>query len=174
MWQYLRNQLTFPLRFEKSPPGGSLSPKQLKNGQIQRYLHYWRSSWDKLGTKMTRRNHKNLILWFPGQPCGFRAARNKKHRKFGHFWHFLAVFERFLASSSSETTWSTWKPRKWYSVCSSRHFDTLFSPVPLSIVKWNINQFCLLQWFSARPKDPSCINWMTMIAILQLWTDFWA
>ena len=32
--QYLRNQLTFTLRCEKSPLGGSLSPKQLKNGQI--------------------------------------------------------------------------------------------------------------------------------------------
>ena len=137
--------MTFPLRCEKSPQGGSSSPKQLKNGRIQRYLHYWRISWNKLGTKMTRRNQRNLILLFPGWPCGFRAARNKKHHKFGHFWHFLAVFERFLASSSSETKWSTWKPRKWYSVCSSWNFDTLFSPEPSSIVNWNKNQFCLPQ-----------------------------
>ena len=109
--QYLRNQLTFRLSCEKSPPGGSLSPKQLKNGQIQRYLHYWRSPRDKLGTKMIRRNYRNLIFVFPGRPCGFRAARNKKQRKFCHFWLFLAFFERSLASSSSETTWSTWKPK---------------------------------------------------------------
>ena len=142
--------MDFPLRCEKSPPGGSVSPKQLKNGQIQRYLHYWRSPQDKLGTRMTGRNYRNLIFMIPGQPCGFRAARNKKHPKFCHFWHFLALFERFLASSSSETTWSTWKPKNWYSVCSSRRFDTLFSPVPLPIVNWNKNQFCLPQCIFTR------------------------
>ena len=149
MWVILRNQLDFPLRCEKSAPGGSVSPKQLKNGQIQRYLHYWRSPQDKVGTRMTGRNYRNLILMIPGQPCGFRAARNKKHPKFCHFWHFLALFERFLASSSSETTWSTWRLRNSYSLSPSGHFGTLYNPVPLSIVNWNKNQFCLLQCWGA-------------------------
>ena len=157
---------------KKNPPG----LKQLKNGQIQRYLHYWRSSRDKLGTKMTGRNHRNLILWFAGQPWGFRAARNKKHRKFGHFWHFLAVFERFSASSSSETKWLTWKPRKWYSVCSSRNFDTLFSPVPLPIVNWNKNQFCLPQCFMYRSStiDSIALNFrdLGLISAIVLFMGF--
>ena len=145
-----------------------MSPKQPKNWQIQRYLHYWRSPQDKLGTKMTGRNYRNLIFMFPGRPCGFRAARNKKQRKFCHFWHFLALFERFLASSSSETTWSTWKPKNWYSVCSSWRFDTLFSPVPLPIVNWKKNLFCLPQ---CNPTYYHCA--MYPYPLLSLTDEYW-
>ena len=50
----------------------------------------------QLGTKMTGRNHKNMIFRFPDQPHGFRAARNKKHHTFGLFWQFLAQLRGFL------------------------------------------------------------------------------
>ena len=109
------------------------------------YLNYWQSYWAEKGTKMTGRDHKISILKFLGQQCGLKVAKDKKHRKFGRFLHFLALFERFLASSSSETTWSTWKLRNSDSLSPSSHFDTLYNPVPLPIVNWIKNQFCLPQ-----------------------------
>ena len=109
------------------------------------YLNYWQSYWAEKGTKMTGRDHRISIFKFPGRPCGFKVARDKKHRKSGQFLQFLALFERFLASSSSETTWSTWRLKNSYSLSPSSHFGTLYNPVPLPIVNWNKNQFFLPQ-----------------------------
>ena len=49
------------------------------------YLNYWQSYWAEKGTKMTGRGHRISISKFPGQPCGFKVAKDKKHRKFGRF-----------------------------------------------------------------------------------------
>ena len=34
---------------------------------------------------MTRKGHRISISKFPGQPCGFKVAKDKKHRKNGQF-----------------------------------------------------------------------------------------
>merc|ERR1712083_690589 len=49
------------------------------------YLNYWQSYWAEKGTKMTRRVNRISISKFPGQPCGFEVAKDKKHQKFDQF-----------------------------------------------------------------------------------------
>ena len=117
-------------------PEGAFAMKNQNKHLKHIYLNYWQSYWAEKGTKMTRKGHKISNSKFPGQPCGFKVAKDKKHQKFGRFLQFLALFERFLASSSSETTWSTWRLRNSYSLSPSGHFGTLYNPVPLSIVNW--------------------------------------
>ena len=38
-----------------------------------------------LGWKGYQNDRKGPISKFPGQPCGFKVAKDKKHRKFGQF-----------------------------------------------------------------------------------------
>ena len=88
-------------------PEGAFAMKNQNKCLKHIHLNYWQSYWAVKGIKMTGRDHKISIFKFPGRPCGFKVAKDKKHQKFGRFLQFLALFERFLASSSSETTWST-------------------------------------------------------------------
>ena len=117
-------------------PEGAFAMKNQNKWLKQIYLNYWQSYWAEKGTKMTGREHRISIFKFPGRPFGFKGAKDKKHQKFGEFLQFLALFERFLASSSSETTWLTWKLRNSDSLSPSGHFDTHYNPVPLPIVNW--------------------------------------
>ena len=79
----------------------------------------------------------NWFLTFLARPCCFRALRNKKYRKFRCFLWFSALFTIFLASSTSVSTWSRWKPKNSSSLAYPGNFDTLFNPVALSIADWN-------------------------------------
>ena len=143
------NALRFILYTWKHSLEGTVTWKRPKKQQNWRYLNYWQSYWVEKGTKMTGKDHRMSIFKFPGRPCGFKVAKDKKHRKFGRFLQFLALFERFLASSSSETTWLTWKLRNSDSLSPSGHFDTLYNPVPLSIVNWIKNWVHLPQWWKS-------------------------
>ena len=146
MCQSWGSSLPFVLYFWKHSLEGTMTWIQPTKQQNWRYLNYWQSYWAENGTKMTGRDHKMSIFKFPGRPCGFKVAKDKKHRKFGRFLQFLALFERFLASSSSETTWLTWKLRNSDFLSPSGHFDTLYNPVPLPIVNWIKNWVRLPQW----------------------------
>ena len=117
-------------------PEGAFAIKNQNKCFKRIYLYYWQSYRAEKGTKLIGRGHKISIFKFPGRPCGFKVAKDKKHQKFGRFLQFLALFERFLASSSSETMWSTWKLGNSDSLSPSGHFDTLYNPVPLPIVNW--------------------------------------
>ena len=66
-------------------PEGAFAMKNQNKCLKHIYLNYWQSYWAEKGTKMTRRGHKISISKFPGQPCGFKVAKDKKHRKFGRF-----------------------------------------------------------------------------------------
>ena len=66
-------------------PEGAFAMKNQNKCLKHIYLNYWQSYWAEKGTKMTGRGHKISISKFPGQPCGFKVAKDKKHRKFGRF-----------------------------------------------------------------------------------------
>ena len=62
-------------------PRGRCKSKMAKKQQNQGCLNYWQRYWAEKGTKMTGRDHKILISKFPGRPCGFKVAKDKKHQK---------------------------------------------------------------------------------------------
>ena len=66
-------------------PEGAFAMKNQNKCLKHIYLNYWQSYWAEKGTKMTGRGHRISISKFPGQPCGFKVAKDKKHRKFGRF-----------------------------------------------------------------------------------------
>ena len=66
-------------------PEGAFAMKNQNKCLKHIYLNYWQSYWAEKGTKMTGRGHRISISKFPGRPCGFKVAKDKKHRKFGRF-----------------------------------------------------------------------------------------
>ena len=66
-------------------PEGAFAMKNQNKCLKHIYLNYWQSYWAEKGTKMTGRGHRISIFKFPGRPCGFKVAKDKKHRKFGRF-----------------------------------------------------------------------------------------
>ena len=66
-------------------PEGAFAMKNQNKCLKHIYLNYWQSYWAEKGTEMTGWGHRISISKFPGQPCGFKVAKDKKHRKFGRF-----------------------------------------------------------------------------------------
>ena len=137
MCQSWGSALPFILYFWKHSLEGTVTWIQPTKQQNWRYLNYWQSYWAEKGTKMSRLIPSNWFLTFFVRHCCFRAPRNKKLRKFGCFFQFWALFTIFLASSTSVSMWSRWKPKNSSSLAYPRNFDTLFNPVASSIADWN-------------------------------------
>ena len=99
------------------------------------YLHYWRSTRDSKGTKMSGRNHTIRIFRFLVQPHGFRAATGRIPSKKSQKSPKKPKFSRFLDSSYFKTTWLHQKLKNLNCVVSSQHFGTLAVPGAASIVE---------------------------------------
>ena len=59
------------------------------------YLNYWQSYWAEKGTKMTGRGHRISISKFPGQPCGFKVAKEKNIENLADFWKPTLMLELY-------------------------------------------------------------------------------